>query len=32
MTGGKGEYFSDVKRKADAWDGSDPIRHLDKAR
>ena len=32
MTGGKGEYFSYVKRKADSWDGNDPIRRLDAAR
>jgi hypothetical protein len=25
-TGGKGEYFDKVRRAAQAWDGSDPIR------
>lgn len=26
MTGGKGEYFDEIKRTCDIWDGSDPIR------
>lgn len=26
LSGGKGEYFKEVRRAADAWDGSDPVR------
>ena len=27
-TGGKGEYFEEIRRAALAWDGSDPVRRL----
>lgn len=30
MSGGKGEYFEEIKRSCGAWDGSDPIRRRSK--
>lgn len=31
LTGGKGEYFEEIRRAAESWDGHDPIRRLDAA-
>ena len=32
LTGGKGEYFQEIKRVCDAWDGANPIRAISVSR